>query len=264
MRMTKKVLAVIMALGMVVCMAAFAFAAKSGTYSLDVARPNDDTVVATLNARDYIGLSSGKVTVNYEGLILDHVSEGVQAKAVNDAKGNKFNALVNDKETGRILYAFTFLEELWTADKFAAASKSDQDLIIDTAMFDLAVFCFKIDENAEEYKISITVDSKNDDVDNPQFKDEWKAVKEPETTTAPAPVETTTCIPCETTTNCCCPGNQPCQETTTCGGTCCCQNTNPPKTDDGGHETGDNSILAVVAGVLVLAGAAVAVTKKRK
>ena len=256
MKLTKKMLAVVMALGMIVCMAAFAFAAN-GTYSLDVTRPNDNTVVATLNARNMIGLSSGKAVVTYEGLVLDHVSNGIQAKAVNDAAGNAYDATVNAKETGKIQYGFTFLESLWTADQFAAASPDDQVLKIDTEMFDLASFTFKIDEKAEKYKIAIVVESKNGDEDNEKFEYVWEdEKKQPETTTC------NPCDPgCEPTTRCCCPAGT-CPETTTCScGTCNCQHT--PKTD-GGQDTGDNGILAVMAGVMALAGAAVVVTRKRK
>ena len=267
MKLTKKVLAVVMALGLIVCMAAFAFAAEANTYSLDVAKSEDGKVfIATLNAHDYIGLSSGKVVVTYEGLDLDHFSPGVQTEAVKKAEGNNFDYQINMKKAGEIIYGFVFTENLWTAEQFAAAAPEDETLVVDTANFDLASFTFKAKDKAPAYKIVIDVYSKNGDVDNAPFHDEYVVPVEPESTTA-NPSEPTTghCCPgnqpCENTTRCCCPGNKPC-ETTTCNcGTCNCPHA--PKTD-GGQDTGDNGILAVMAGVIALAGAAVVVTRKRK
>ena len=270
MKNAKKVLAVMMALGLMMCMAAVAFA-QGGTYSLDVIRSEDEkTVVATLTAHDYIGLSSGKVVVNYEGLTLDHVSTGIQAKAVNNAENNSFTFELNKKETGRIVYGFVFQESLWTADQFAAAGTEEEPLVINTENFDLVSFYFKVKDKVPYYKVAIDVVSKNEDVDNPEFKDEYIVPLETETTTAcpnPGP-----CNPCQPTNPCnpCRPNPcNPCQPGTTCEAwtNCCCQVKpcqHTPKMDDGGKDTGDNSILAVMAGVMVLAGAAVVVTKKRK
>ena len=266
MKLTKKVLTVIMALGMIVCMASFAFALDGDPhFTMDVVKSEDGkTVVVTLTAHDYIGLNSGKVEVGYEGLTVDHIVIGKQAKAVKDADGNSFDLMVNSEKAGRVICGFTFLESLWTAEKFAANAPEDKPLNIDTKNFDLVSIYFKVPENVPSSKVTMVVNSKSVDetnakksVDNPVFRDEYIIVNEVETTTGTTPT-----YPCEPTTDCCCPGNTPCP--TTCPTTCCCQPcTNAPKTD-GGQSTGDNSILAIMAGVIALAGAAVVVTKKRK
>lgn len=265
MKLTKKVLAIVMALGMIFCMAAVAFALDGPHYTMDVVKAEDGkTVVVTLTAHDYIGLNSGKVEVGYEGLTLDHIVTGTQAKAVNDTEDNSFQLLINSEKAGRVICGFTFLESLWTTEEFAANAAEDKPLNIDTKNFDLVSIYFKVPENVPSSKVTMVVNSKSVDeadatksVDNPNFRDEYILVNEVETTTGTTPVN-----PCEPTTDCCCPG-RPCQ--TTCPTTCCCNTpcNNTPKTD-GGKNTGDNSILAVMAGVIALAGAAVVVTKKRK
>ena len=276
----KKLLAVMMAFGMIVCMAAIAFAADEPHFTMDVIKSEDGkTLVATLMAHDYIGLNSGKVVVTYEGLTLDHIATGAQAKAVNDTVDNRFELLPNSKQAGKIICGFTFLESLWTAEQFAANAAEDKTVEINTKDFDLFSVYFKVDEDAAASKIAIDVTSKSVDAsdkkqssDNPEFKDDYILVKEGETTTEPCstplPCETTTdcCCPdkssCETT-ECCCPDKSACKETTT---NCCCgqpTNSNPPKTD-GGRDTGDNGMVAIMAGVMALAGAAFVVTKKRK
>ena len=266
MKLAKKVLAVMMALGMIVSLAAFAFALDGDPhYTMDVVKSEDGkTVVVTLTAHDYIGLNSGKADVTYEGLTLDHIVTGTQAKAVNDTEDNKFELIVNTEKAGRVIGGFTFLESLWTAEEFAANAREGETVNINTKDFDLFSMYFKVVDNAPSGKVSVVVNSKSVDAndvtkstDNPVFRDEYILVNEVETTTGTNPVN-----PCEPTTDCCCPG-RPCQ--TTCPTTCCCNTpcNNTPKTD-GGKNTGDNSILAVMAGVIALAGAAVVVTKKRK
>ena len=266
MKLAKKVLAVMMALGMIVSLAAFAFALDGDPhYTMDVVKSEDGkTVVVTLVAHDYIGLNSGKFEFGYEGLTLDHLENGTQANAVNDTKSNKFEQILNPEKAGRVIGGFTFLESLWTAEEFAADAKEDRTVNINTKDFDLVSLYFKVNEKTPSSKVTLVVNSKSVDpndatasVDNPVFRDEYIIVNEVETTTGTNPVN-----PCEPTTDCCCPG-RPCQ--TTCPTTCCCNTpcNNTPKTD-GGKNTGDNSILAVMAGVIVLAGAAVVVTKKRK
>ena len=107
MRLLTIALAVVMALGLIACMSAMAFAANAGSYSFDVSKSEDGkTLYATLYAHDYIGLASGTVTVTYSGVKFDHASTGAEAKAVNDSLDNSFTADVNNTQAGKVIYGF--------------------------------------------------------------------------------------------------------------------------------------------------------------
>lgn len=258
MKTAKKLLAVILALGLVVCLSAMAFAAEPGTFSMDVKRSADGkTLVATLYAHEYTGLTSGKAVVSYSGVKLDKVVAGEQAKALkdNDVNGFTFDCNPNPQTPNTANCGFYFKEAMWDAATFTEKCSGDEPLVINTADFDIAAFYFTVDEAASVNEITINLTSKSGDVDNDPFTATYRATVEvvttPETTTDPC----TTC-PCTR------PCQRQCEETT-----CCCQQPcqhRYVKTDDGGKETGDNNVLTVVAGVIALAGAAVIVTKKRK
>lgn len=299
MKTAKKLLAVVLAFGLVACLSALAFAAEPGTFSLDATKSADGrTLVATLYAHEYTGLTSGKVTLTYSGAKLESVTEGVQAKDVNKSGNSAYTFDYNADNPGKVICAYHFREPLMDAAGFAS-NKEGTPVTIDTANLDLVIFRFKVDENAAASNISVSMTSKNTNQDNPLFTADLSIPVEiiPETTepapteqptTSPAPTdpttsvnptnnnptnnqgETTTCRcrnnPCETTTGCCCK-NKPCE--TTAGSCCrchqkvCCCKSTSVKTD-GGKDTGDNNVIAVVACVIALAGAAVVVTKKRK
>ncbi|MBQ6065432.1 MAG: LPXTG cell wall anchor domain-containing protein [Clostridia bacterium] len=266
MKTAKKLLAVVLALGLVVCLSAMAFAAEPGTFSLDVKRSADGkTLVATLYAHEYTGLTSGKATVTYSGVKLDKVETGVQAKALENNDVNGFTFEKNLKTPGTAICGFHFKEAMWDAATFTEKASGDEPLVIDTENFDIAVFYFTVDETAAVNDITVDLTSKSGDVKNDPFTGNYHATVEvvttPETTTAP-------CNPCGPGTTCpgnnTCPG-RPCQnacESTTC----CCQQPCQHRCvkTDGGKETGDNNVIAVMAGVIALAGAAVIVTRKRK
>ena len=259
MKTAKKLLAVILALGLVVCLSAMAFAAEPGTFSLDVKRSADGkSLVATLYAHEYTGLTSGKATVTYSGVKLDKVETGAQAKALENNDVNGFTFEKNLKNAGTAICGFHFKEAMWDAATFTEKCSGEEPLVIDTENFEIAVFYFTVDEAAEVNDITVNLTSKSGDVSNDPFTANYHATVEvvttPETTTACTP-ETTTC-PCTR------PCQRQCEETT-----CCCQkpcNHTCPKTDDGGKDTGDSNVIAVMAGVIALAGAALIVTKKRK
>ncbi len=251
MKLAKKVLAVVMALGLIACMSAMAFAANAGSYSFDVAKSEDGkTLYATLYAHDYIGLASGTVTVNYSGVKFDHASTGSEAKAVNDSLDNSFTADVNNTQAGKVIYGFYFKENLWDANTFYE-NGDGAPLVIDTDNFDIVTFVFTGVDKAESYEVSVNVSSKSIDGDNAAFADTCTGTN----AVAHDPVKVVDSLPGAT-------DDKKCDDKKDAAPAC----NAPAKTvkTDGGKNTGDNGVIAVMAGVIALAGAAFVVTKKRK
>lgn len=258
MKLAKKVLAVVMALGLIAVMSAMAFAADAGSYSFDVTKSEDgDTLYATLYAHDYIGLASGTVTVTYSGVKFDHASTGTQAKAVNDSLDNSFTADVNNTQAGKVIYGFYFKENLWDASTFYE-NGDGAPLVIDTDNFDIVTFTFKGAKDAASYEISVNVSSKSVDGDNAPFADTCTGTNE----VAPNPVKVVDTIPGTEDKK---DDEKKCDDKKADDKACDTKtaSTKTVKTD-GGKNTGDNGVIAVVAGVIALAGAAFVVTKKRK
>lgn len=256
MKLAKKVLAVVMALGLIACMSAMAFAANAGSYSFDVSKSEDGkTLYATLYAHDYIGLASGTVTVTYSGVKFDHASTGAEAKAVNDSLDNSFTADVNNTQAGKVIYGFYFKENLWDAGTFYE-NGDGAPLVIDTANFDIVTFVFTGLDTAASYEVSVNVSSKSVDGDNAAFADTNTGTNN----VASEPVKVVPTLPGTAAAD----DKKPCEDKKDDKA---CDNAaaacKPVKTD-GGKNTGDNGVIAVMAGVIALAGAAFVVTKKRK
>ena len=269
MKLTKKVLAIVMALGLVVCMAAMAFAADEGKYTVELVKKGNE-VTATIYAENFTGLTSGTVTLFTKNLKHKNSAKGADALLCDKVSGNTFSAECNTKTADKYIYGFYFADNLWTAEKFAEKSV-EEPVKVNSDKFQLAVVKFELIDAAAEFEATAEADAKFIDGKNSSAV-EVKVLPElpaDETTTA-ATAETTTCsgdctttekCTCQDTTNCTCP----CQDTTDC--TCTCQETTTSgvKTDGGkDKETGDNGVLAVMTGVIALAGAAFVATKKRK
>ncbi len=256
MKLAKKVLAIVMALGLIACMAAMAFA-TDGSYYLGSVTSNDGKVLkVTLYASNAIGLSSGKITVNYKGVAFDYADEGAQAALADTAKGNSFTFDVNDTTAGKVIFGFYFKENLWDAGTFKAAGQG-APLDINVGAFDLATFTFNVVD--ADYSVSVVYEGKDIYGGADYFEDAVvKANTTPEVTTikevseiptgsnaAPAPAPAGEPAPCDANSA---PAAPACNNVKT----------------DGGKNTGDNGVIAVMAGVIALAGAAFVVTKKRK
>lgn len=257
MKLAKKVLAVVMALGLIAVMSAMAFAANAGSYSFDVSKVTDgNTITATLYAHDYVGLASGTVTVNYSGVKFEHAYTGAQAKAVNNSLDNSFNSDVNNTQDGKVIYGFYFKENLWDANTFYE-NGDGEPLVIDVADFDIVSFVFTLPEGVTSYEISVNVSSKSVDGDNAPFADVATAAYE-----VPTSVKVVDTVPGTEEKK---DDEKKCDDKK--ADDKACDNKAPAaKTvkTDGGKNTGDNGVIAVVAGVIALAGAAFVVTKKRK
>lgn len=280
MKLAKKVLAIVMALGLIACMSAMAFASNS--FSVEAYKTNGDKQLkVTVYADGYVGLASGTVNVTYSGATFSYADEGEQASLVNSAKGNSFTGETNDTVPGKVTYGFFFKENLWDAGTFKAAGK-DGPLDINVAKFDIVTFVFDLPAKGEEYSVSVTVNGQDiyggsgsgagnfsDFVGGTFIEKESttiKEVKEIPTNAKPEekdeygrPIADATTEAAATAT-----------DATTVAAA---EDANAAKTNngakvavktDGGKNTGDNGVIAVVAGVIALAGAAFVVTKKRK
>ena len=265
MKLAKKVLAIVMALGLIACMSAMAFATDGG-YGADVTTITTDkvgNVTLTFYASNATGLASGKLIVTYDsGVQFNYGTAGKQAKAVQDAIGNGFSYDINDTESGsgKVIYGFYFTDNLWDSATFAERGEVE----INTAKFDIAVLNFKVTDAA---KANVTVNFEGKDVlggvdtfvntydlgsgvtavtPKPESsvptdkKDEEKKDDQGKPAEEAAPAAEAAAEAAKTNTG-----------------------AKTVKTD-GGKNTGDNGVIAVVAGVIALAGAAFVVTKKRK
>ena len=249
MKLTKKVLAVVMALGLIACMSAMAFAAGYET----VATKNDKTLYVTVYAKDMIGLESDTITVTYTGVKFNHASIGADAKKVNDTLDNGFFSDINNKaDNGEVIFGFYFKENLWDAQTFYE-NGADAPVVIDSNNFELVTFQF---DNYDPAKTPATVTVNGVAVALPAAD-------------ANAEVPTTDAIPVNGGAS-----NTPINPNKEKD-----PSNDKPETEkaaekddacnkviktDAGKDTGDNGVIAVVAGVIALAGAAFVVTKKRK
>lgn len=241
MKIAKKVLALAMAVAMVACFAAMAFAAENKVV-LKATEVVDGKFNVEVTAVDFADLKAGNWDISYDPAVVSCV------KADNNGKGD-FANIANDPvlmaaasgqlqvaynviregddnkgpETGLIKVGFAFQENLGRAE--------------DTVLFTLN---FKVvDEEAANVELKLAGDAEGTLV---------VALKAEEETTA-APVETTTEeVPVETTTE---EAPSTPEETTNKGVVA-------------GPNTGDTGLLAIAAGVVAVAGAAFVVSKKRK
>lgn len=246
MKIAKKVLAVVMAIAMIGCLTAMAFAAPVGKGYLTAEKDGTDITVY-LKLKDAIGLQAGKAVITYDPAVVEYqyADYGADAAEVNAncvSSKNGCTALENGEVAGTVEYSLTFTESLGTlADFQSQAKKKSYNFQLDPNDFEYAVFYFTvIDEKAA--KATFTLNGEGDvvaagttvDVEIagvPQTTEAPSTNKAPETTEAPATKEAPT------------------------------KESNP---STGDVKTGDNMALAAAAGVVALAGAAFIISKKRK
>ena len=228
MKIAKKVLAVAMAVAMIACFAAMAFAADA-KLELTAGEIANGTVKVQLVATDYADFKSADWVLTYDADALTLVTPanpaltnpanglgdltliGTDAVALAAMGGNLITAY-NTEKAGEIQIGFAFKETLASA----AA----------TVLFTVE---FTVADGAKNVDIKLA----NKDG---SAVDALVLLEVEETTAAP-----TTEAP-----------STPAEVTTAAGNT------------DKGPSTGDTGVLAIAAGVVALAGAAFVVTKKRK
>ena len=260
MKLAKKVLAIVMALGLIACMSAMAFADNS--FSVAANKSADGTeLYVTVYANGYVGLASGTVKATYNGgAKFKYARMGAQAKLVNDAEGNSFTGETNDTVPGVVTYGFYFRENLWAPGTFKEAG-TEAPLDINVSAFDIVTFTFDV-KGAFEVKIEV----------NGQDIYGGNGYGARTFTPADVGIEVTTIkevseVPAEKKEE---PKPEPKAEEPAAAEEAAPAKTNTASSSktvvktDGGKNTGDNGVIAVVAGVIALAGAAFVVTKKRK
>ncbi len=284
MKMAKKMLAVVVVLTMVAAFSAIAFAA-SPSVSFDVGEYADGKATVSAKFVDAVGLTSGSLAFAYpDGKVSKIVKKGgADDKAIGDidnAFSAEFNNASNPAEFG-----FYFKNNLWSSAEWKeAADDLDQEGYVNGENFEFAQFVFTADEGTVitvtgELKVGDSVVSVNKsftigkaaepDTTKAAEPDTTKAA-EPDTTKAAEPDTTKAAEPDTTkaaepdTTKAAEPDTTKAASEETTTAKTSPSKTEPGKKTDGGKKTGDNSVLAVMAGVIALAGAAFVVTKKRK
>ena len=238
MKIAKKVLAVAMAVAMIACFAAMAFAANDKV-SLKASEVEDNMFILSIVTKDG-DLKTADWDIYYDATALKVVEDDGDALIYfgdDLAKATKLNKIMgqfNAKEAGVILCAATTTEGL-AAD---VGSKFNAETGVEFLCIEFEV----IKADAANVKVVLTE------------KDNKEAVIA-ETVLFPKAEETTTAAP-ETTTAA--------PETTTAEAPSTPVETTTAAANDGAGNLGDTGALAIAAGVVALAGAAFVVTKKRK
>lgn len=242
MKIAKKVLALAMAVALVACFAVMAFAAPAGAkLSFTAGEPNAKGLVEVkVNAVNCTGLTSFDITLtadNGAALVkIADTADGEAAKKADNAFTSEFN-----KANGQ--YSGYFKNNLWsTADFTKAAEDLYEELpaTFSAENFGLGVLTVKVNDGATTLSVKGTA----------KFADgsELAAINETVKIGQAAATEAPTQAPTTAAPSTKAPATQ--------APTTAAPVKQPP--------TGDNSIIAVAAGVVILAGAALLITKKRK
>ena len=236
MKIAKKVLAVVMAVAMIAALSAMAFAADGAKIVLKAGEVADGYMPITIALKNGLGAKSIKVDLEYDKAVFafEYDEDAEDASALLNTKTNAKNiSAVNGEEAGKIQYGYAFAKELVSAADFAKDAKPGKTVEVNSDEFSFTTLYFKVLDDkasASDIKISADIDGvKTTDTASIKLKDE-------------APVET-----------------QPVEVATTVEADT--KASNPPTGD---KTTGDNMALAAAAGVVVLAGAAFIISKKRK
>ncbi len=271
MKIAKKVLAVAMAVAMIACFAAVAFAAIAPeTAQLElVLDTTGKKPAAMLYAKDCTGLASADLKLAFDPAVVKSVRAlaGADAKLITaeNFNSNTFTSEVNNADVANVQYAFYFKEFLWNAEKFADPEENLGEVEVNATNFHIAKFEITLQEGktAEDIVVSFTASAKftngekgADGKNIVEAVDALKCVgiekKAEETTQAPTTEAPTTEAPTTEAPTTEEAPSTPNEETTAKGET------------DKGPATGDTGVLAIAAGVVALAGAAFVVSKKRK
>lgn len=237
MKIAKKVLAVVMAVAMIAALSAMAFAADGAKVVLKVGEIDADGYIpVTIALKNGIGAKAVKIDLEYDKAVFEYDSdsdEGTDAAALKLTKNNKDNVgATNGNEAGKIQYGYAFANSLLTSEEFAKDAQRGKTVTVNSDEFTFTTLYFKVlgDAASSEIKISADIDGvKISDTASIKLKDEPVETQ---------PVEVaTTAVEADTKAS------------------------NPPTGD---KTTGDNMALAAAAGVVVLAGAAFIISKKRK
>ena len=235
MKIAKKVLAVVMAVAMVACLSAMAFATESSV-SLKVGAVEDGKFRVEIVTSD-VDLQSANFVVKYEAAALKCAAAKVGAGLTTAVMDGNLIQQANNTVDGEVQIGLAFTNNL------------GQDAGVEGEVV-LYYMDFEV-EDAEASKVTITLEADEKAADSAEV-----VLKEVEETTTVEVEETTTAKVDETTTAK--------TETTTAKTETTTAKTETTTNKVVGPETGDTGVLAIAAGVVALAGAAFVVSKKRK
>lgn len=262
MKLAKKVLAAVMAIAMIAGLSAMAFAAAP-TVNFVFGDVTNGKVKVSIYFDDAVGLKSWDVTINYDADVLtyERSSKGADASAVgNVGDDNSFTDEKNTGEAGKILYSGYFKDVLWDAAKFAEyVDENDAPVVVNSNHFHAATLTFVV-KDTDKAETAITAAVTNfGGVDNLAAGSATLKLKEP--VTDPTTKDNGTTAPEKTTKKDDDPSTTKAGEKTT-------DDANHPtkKGHDGkgNVNTGDNMALVAAGAVVILAGAAFVISKKKK
>jgi len=261
MKIAKKVLAAVMAVAMIFALSAMAFA-ETGSIALTAGEVSEKGVVEiTITAKNAIGLKSFDLTVSgTEGFTPVKVAEGDMHGAAKDA-GNALTYEFNRDKGG---FSGYFKENLW--DKAAWETAADDMLAelpegFDPANFVLGVLSARVDSTKYPITVTVTGNVVSESGDFTVNETVTIGATEQPTEAQPTEAQPTEAKPTEAQPT----EEQPTEEQPSEEVTAEAPSGNVAPDDGKGNKgTGDNMALAAAAGVVVLAGAAFIITKKRK
>ncbi len=236
MKIAKKVLAVVMAIAMVACLSAMAFATESSV-SLKVGAVEDGKFKVEIVTSD-ADLQSANFVVKYEAATLKCAAAKIGTGLTTAILDGNLIQSSNNNVDGEVQIGLAFTNTL------------GQDAGVEGEVV-LYYMDFEV-EDAEASKVTITLEADEVAADTAEV-----VLKEVEETTT-VEVEETTTVEVEETTTKVDETTAKVEETTQC---------KPAESTTNkvvGPETGDTGVLAIAAGVVALAGAAFVVSKKRK
>jgi len=300
MKHAKKLLAVVMVLAMVAAFSAIAFAAPAVSFAVGEYADGKATVAVSFDGA--VGLTSGSLSFAYpDGKVTKIVKKnGADAAAIGDIDNgfsSEFNNAANPAEFG-----FYFKNNLWSSAEWKeAADDLDQTTYVNGESFEAAQFVFTAEAGTTvtvtgELKIGDAVTAVETSFTIGAVAPTEAPTEAPKPTEAPTEAPKPTEAPTEAPKPTEAPTAKPTEKATQgqkgtildidpnnngkdfVGGktdekatkaddkctTAKADKTNANVKTDAGKNTGDNSVLAIVAGVVALAGAAYVVTKKRK
>ena len=252
MKIAKKVLAVAIAVAMIACCAAMAFAADAKV-TLKATEIVDGKFDVAVVANNYADLAAADWVVTYDAAAIkcvkaDNNGTGNFANIATDpvlmaAASGQLMTAYNNENAGEVKVAFAFQTNLNNAGEVVLFTLNFEVVDADAKNVEIVL------SGKDEAKLVINEEAVTEPTTEPTTAEPTTA--EP-TTAEPTTAEPTTAEPttAEPTTEEA--PSTPDEETTAKGET------------DNGPATGDTGVLAIAAGVVALAGAAFVVSKKRK
>ena len=300
MKIAKKLLAAVVAVMLVLSLSVCAFAAQSaetGEVKIESDWVIDEygSIAVKVYFVNAVDLKSWDLKLNYDADMFDYADKEMGADAVQvkdncKADLNSFTDESNPEVDGEIRVGGYFKEVLWTSEQFLESSGRGKECIVNDEKFEAAIFYLDVEDKDafEQNGTTITIEGDmtfaakkavGDSItkDGAEQPTDAPATDAPATdapaTDAPATDAPATDAPATDAPATDAPATRPVEDDNDdCepgkpGHTNCKPNApacKPGKPSQNHPNTGDSAALAAAAGVVLLAGAAFVVSKKRK